>query len=165
MATQSAKKPRPLTLKQRRLVQALPTAPSLTDAALKAGYGNGSNENAAHVRAYETVRKPHVAAAIADLNAMAQSSAIASAIERKEALSRVLREPETGPYPIQAVISASDQLNRMERVYDDRTPVVNDNRTQILMAYSPEQLRALLAAMSKSDDKPLSDTGPTQGNS
>mgnify|MGYP001583286490 CR=1 FL=1 len=143
-----------LTLKQRRFVQELPLAKSATEAAIKAGYGSGKHENAAHVRAYETVRKPAVAKAIAEMQEKTMSAAIATLIERKEALSRVLREPESGPYPVQSVIAASDQLNRMERVYGDAKPSETniDNRTQILMAYSPEQLRALLAAMSKSED-------------
>jgi len=153
MATQPARKPRPLTLKQQAFVRELPLSKSATEAAIKAGYS--ATGNTATVKASQLVRNGNVLPAIKAAQEAATSAAIATLIERKEALSRVLREPETGPYPIQAVIAASDQLNRMERVYDDRTPVVHDNRTQILMAYSPEQLRALLEAMKAEDETPL----------
>ena len=148
MATQN---PDGLTPKQRRFVLELPFAKSQTEAAIKAGYSPGPQ---ASVRASELVRNSNVLPAIQAQQEAASSAKVMSALKRKERLSRLAIPDPEHPDPVAAI----KELNRIEGIGLPRgdPPVSNDNRTQILMAYSPEQLRALLAAMSKSDEKPLS---------
>ena len=113
-------KPRPLTPKQRRFVNALPTASSATAAAITAGYASSPRhvaESAAHV----TLRNADVQAALAELQAKAEAPAIASLIERKTKLSEVLRKPVPDDVGVLAILAASDQLNRMESVYVQRS--------------------------------------------
>jgi len=84
----------------------------------------------------------------ADLVIAFASGTIAGETERREALTRIIRNPQQGPYAIRDVIAAGDQLNRLDRLYVPEQPTpINDNRTQILVGYSEEQLRSLLAAM------------------
>jgi len=56
---------KPLTLKQQRFVDALPTADSYTDAAIKAGYTQSPGGSASGM-ASENLKKPQVIAALAD---------------------------------------------------------------------------------------------------
>ena len=157
MANQ-AKGPDGLTPKQRRFVQELPLANSGLEAVTKAGYDLSASSDpqnmAAHI-ASENVRKPAIAAALQARIAAIDAPSIATQIERKELLTASLRgvlppaeRPELTP---ELRLKASDQLNRMERIYASETPgtTINDNRTQVLMAYSVEQLEALLVAMKK----------------
>ena len=158
MATPKASKPRPLTPKQRRFVQELPLAKSAGEAAIKAGYDisrASDPDNMAQHIASENVRNPRIAAALQTRFAEMAAPTIATEIERKELLTASLRgvlppaeRPELTP---ELRLKASDQLNRMERIYAPETPgtTINDNRTQVLIAYSVEQLEALLAAMKK----------------
>ena len=158
MAISKASKPRPLTLKQRKFVEALPLSNSATEAAIKAGYSNSSE--AASVRATELVRNSRVVPAIVAAQQALAGAAIADARERKTWLSKVLRNVNADePQTTQAGLAASDQLNRMERIYAPETPgsTYNDNRTQVLMAYSVEQLEALLVAMKAGERKALAE--------
>lgn len=111
----------PLTLKQQRFVQELPLANSATEAAKRAGYS--SRGQVPTVEASRQLRKANVAAAIQARAAQVERASIATEVERKEVLTKVLRDGQKGPYPIQAVIAASDQLNRMDSVYVDRSEV------------------------------------------
>lgn len=107
--------PHNLTLKQRRFVQALPTAASLTDAALKAGYSpTGAS---ATVSASQTVRKANVQAAIKAQADAANSDAIMSIRQRKARLTLLALPDPEHPDPMRAI----DLLNRMEQVYVERT--------------------------------------------
>ena len=144
MATKQPVSPdKPLTLKQRKFVDALPLASSATEAAIKAGYS--SIGESPMVEASRTLRIAKVQAAIAEQRDKLNAPAIAEVKERKTWLSKVLRNVNLGePIPVQAGLAASDQLNKMERLYAPETVVHNDNRTQILMGYSLEQLDALL---------------------
>ncbi len=72
---------RPLTLLQQRFVEALPTAHSLTDAAIKAGYTQSPGGSASGM-ASENLKKPQVIAAIQEQQiqkALANQAHIAAA--------------------------------------------------------------------------------------
>ena len=77
----------------------------------------------------------------------AKYAAILEPVFRKQRLSKLAELDPEHPDPVKAI----DVLNRMDRIYAPETPSVvnNDNRTQILMAYSEEQLEWLIAAMKK----------------
>lgn len=133
---------RQLTLKQRRFVQELPLARSQTEAAIKAGY----SPRVAREVGSENLAKPHVAAAVSALVAKAEGTAIATVVERKGILSTILRDKLPGPYPVQAVIAASDQLNRMDSLYIDRSAAVTVH-IDALDTFSVDELRQLLGKM------------------
>ena len=134
---------RPLTPKQRRFVEALPTAKSGTDAAIKAGYdlSRCSDPNdMAHVIASENIRKPAIQRALKEINEMSKFAAVLSLAQRKERLSKLsLAEPRSHD-PIRAI----DILNKMDDVY---TQHVSLSIERPLRSYSPEELRALLTRM------------------
>jgi len=71
--------------------------------------------------------------------------AIANLDERKAWLTSIIRKPLPETIGVNSMLMAADQLNKLDRLYAPELPsnTYNDNRTQILMAYSPEQLRAL----------------------
>ncbi len=70
--------------------------------------------------------------------------AIANLDERKAWLTSIIRKPLPETIGVNSMLMAADQLNKLDRLYAPELPPANiDNRTQILMAYSPEQLRAL----------------------
>ena len=146
MPNPPAPKSRSLTLKQRRFVQALPTASSQTQAAIIAGYSSKGNTPAQ--KASETVRKGYVQEALAIQEKAAANAAIANLVERKSWLSKVLRNVNADePQPVQAGLAASDQLNRIERVYSEPAPTGDTYNTQMFVGYSAEELRAIVAAM------------------
>ena len=142
-----------LTILQRKFVNAFPLATSATEAAIKAGYSNVAN--GAEVMASENLRKPIIKAALSAQNEAAASAAIATLRERKERMSEFLRKPvPEGPVAPQVIIAASDQLNRMERVYGD--PVVKEgdtHNTLVLQGFSVEELRRLLAKMDAGEEE------------
>lgn len=105
-----------LTLKQRRFVEALPLSNSATEAAIKAGYS--STGESPMVEASRTLRIAKVAEAIEKQQQALNAPGIATQIERKTWLSKVLRKVNLDePQPVQAGLAASDQLNRMESLY------------------------------------------------
>lgn len=137
---------KPLTLKQQRFVDALPLANSLTDAAIKAGYGSGVNENAAHVMAYDNLRKPTVLAAIAEQRDAAKFAAALSVVERKERLSRLAQPDPEHPDPVAAI----KELNRMESIGIVKSVNVNVNldlQAELTQTFSVDELKALLGKM------------------
>ena len=116
MPDPAAPKSRPLTVKQRRFVEALPFAPTLSDAVLAAGYDTPRAN--AHTIATENLHKLAVKEAVQAQQLAATNAAVATLVERKSWLSKVLRSVNLDePQPVQAGLAASDQLNRMERVY------------------------------------------------
>ena len=145
MPTQtSPRKPRPLSQKRQRLIKELPTASSITEAGRKAGF----SPRTAYLSAHRAIQNDTVAAAIEQQNALATSENVMSLIRRKERLSELAIPDPEHPDPVRAIA----ELNRMERIGEPRGSAGDtniDNRTQILMAYTPEQLRALLSAMEK----------------
>ena len=146
MATQTARKPRPLTLKQQAFVQERILSKSGTEAAMKAYDIPPTDKNMAAVIASQNLRKPAVAEAIAEYTAAATSEKVMSILRRKERLSSLAEPDPEHPDPVAAI----KELNRMESIGlpREKGDTNVDNRTQILMAYSLEQLRALLKAMS-----------------
>lgn len=115
----------------------------------------GFAEHSAGESVSESLRKSNVAAAIAEIQERSERATIASIVERKEALTQVLRAPEGGPYPIKDVIAASDQLNKIDRVYSDQhTGAVN---IQINVVYRDERLaeaETIDGAMAAGDEEP-----------
>lgn len=85
---------RNLSAKQRRLIKNLPTSPTLTDAALKAGYGDGRNRRIAASNATTAMQNPNVRAAAQAALAKAGLSLDALAGQIK----RGLDEAELGPH-------------------------------------------------------------------
>ena len=134
-------KSRPLTPKQRRFVEALPTSSSLTDAVLIAGYDTPRDN--AHVVAYDNLRKPAIRDAVAAQQQAATSEKVMTLLKRKERLSELaIPDPKT-PDPLGAIA----ELNRMERVYGEPAPTGDTYNTQILVRYSLEELDAMLEAV------------------
>ena len=170
MATQTAsRKPRPLTLKQQAFVRALPLSKSAKEAAIKAGYSN-SSPHVPESMASENMRKPEILAALeTQIAAAAREVGVTPAYvlgglknnhERSiQAVPVLDRKGEpTGEYQYEGAVAnrSLELLGKHLGMFEDKKDaavVNNDNRTQILMAFSPEQLRALLAAMSQSDEK------------
>ena len=151
----AAPKPRSPTLKQRRFVHELPLAPSATQAAQLAGYSPKS----ARVIASENLTKPAIIAAIAELQDKTERSTIATLVERKERLTTILRDDYKGPIFARDVVAASDQLNRMESVYVDKSLSLNANVDLTdLEGFSLDELKALLGATSQA--LPPSRKGP-----
>ena len=144
-ATRPPGKSRPLTLKQQRFVNALPTAKSATQAAIIAGYST-SSPDVAKSAGCEVLTSPYVQAAIEAQNAAIQRKSIADAVERKETLTEILRDKLPGPYPVAAVIDASDQLNRMENLYVTRSQSVNLDVDVELEGFTLDELRLMLSA-------------------
>ena len=68
---------------------------------------------------------------------------IADVAERRAFLTTILRQPLPEYIPVHSMILASDQLNKLDRLYGPETPIYQDNRTQILVGFSMEQLRSL----------------------
>ena len=152
--TTPSKKPRDLTPRQRRFVQELPLARTPTEAAIKAGYSNASE--AAHVRAAELVRHSTVGLAIQAQHQAATSEKVMSQLKRKERLSELAIPDPEHPDPVDAI----RELNRMERVYDDRAPVGDTYNTVVLAGYSLADLELMLAAMkARADEKAASLSG------
>ncbi len=146
MATKQPSKPRKLTLKQRRFVEALPITPTLSDAVLAAGYDTPRAN--AHTIATENLHKLAVREAVKAQELAATNAAIATIVERKTWLSKVLRSVNLDePQPVQAGLAASEQLNRMERVYGEPQPPSDTYNIQVLAGYSLEELDAILEAM------------------
>ena len=116
--------------------------------------------------ASENMRKPAVVAALAALHEQEQRGTIATLRERKELMTGIMREKLPGPYPAQLAIAASDQLNRMERVYDDRVPSGDTYNTVVLQGYSLADLEAMLAAIKAQGDEKAAwmptASGPTE---
>ncbi len=121
---------KPLTPKLARLVEKLPTAPSQTQAGIDAGFGNGTNRASAAVQVTEALKKPNVQAALEAQNEATRSETIADVKERKERLSAFLRNADPTKADVRQAISASDQLNRMENLYIQRS----EGRIQVEVA-------------------------------
>lgn len=90
-----------------------------------------NDRNMAAVIASQNLRKPAIQAAIAEMNAKADSPAIAALTERKERMSAFLRAAKAEDVAVREAIAASDQLNRMEQVYVERSQV--DQRIEIVV--------------------------------
>ena len=133
-------KPRPLSLKQQRFVQALPSAKSATDAARIAGYSNTGAT--ATVKASQLVRNVNVRQALAAQQQAAETAGILSLSQRKLRLSQLASRDPDHPDPVRAIA----ELNRMERVYDDR-PSGDTFNTVVLAGYSLDQLEGMLRAI------------------
>ena len=107
----------PLTPKQQRFVEKLPTASSATAAAIEAGYSLSSAAESAS----QSLRLSNVKAALAEQQAQIAAPSIATQIERKELLTASLRGvlPPAEQLSItpELRLKASDQLNRMESLY------------------------------------------------
>lgn len=112
-----ASKPRKLTLKQRRFVEKLALASSGTDAAMQTYDIHGKNVyNIAAEIASQNLKKPAVAAAIAEINDASKYATIMSLVKRKERLSKLAESEPEHPDPIRAI----DLLNKMEQIYGER---------------------------------------------
>ncbi len=137
---------KPLTRRQRNLVKELPLADNNTEAAIKAGFA----PNSAAESASENLRRSNVVAAIEAQQAKVDDAAIATQIERKTWLSKVLRKVNLDePQPVQAGLAASDQLNRMESLYITKSVNVDVNvalQAELTQTFSLDELRALLNA-------------------
>ena len=153
MATKRPVSPdKPLTLKQRKFVDALPLASSATEAAIKAGYS--TTGESPMVEASRTLRIAKVQAAIAEQRDKINAPSIATQIERKELLTASLRgvlppaeRPELTP---ELRLKASDQLNRMESLYVTKSISVDVNvalQAELTQTFSVDELRALLGKM------------------
>lgn len=79
-------------------------------------------------------------------------SVIANADERRAFLTSVLHLPLPEQAPVQSMINASDQLNRMDNLYINRSESkslsLHADVTEALKGYTPDELRKMLAAMS-----------------
>lgn len=131
------KKNRNLTVKQRRFVQALPTAVSATQAALAAGY----SPKAAAESASDTLKKPYIQAALAKQARL--TGGVMTLLKRKERLSELALPNPEHPDPVAAI----KELNHMESVGLDRSMGVQfvvDAEMLRLMA-EPETRRLLEA--------------------
>lgn len=102
-----------LTLRQRRLVEALPTSQSATEAARKAGYSPTSAAESAS----QSLRLSNVKAALVEIGMDASKfAAVLSLAKRKERLSKLAEPEPEHPDPMRAI----DLLNRMDNLYVTR---------------------------------------------
>ncbi|MBI4299116.1 MAG: terminase small subunit [Chloroflexi bacterium] len=90
-------------------------------------------ETSLNTRATRCLDNALIQAEIQRLQDLATGSTIATIIERKARLTKILRNTEEGPYPVSAGLSASDQLNRMERKYGEQPPAGTTNITEIVI--------------------------------
>ena len=129
----------PLTLKQRRFVEALPTAKSFKDAAIQAGYSI-SSPHMPEVIGSENMRKPEIKAALVELGMDASKfAAVLSIAKRKERLSRLAEPDPEHPDPMRAI----DLLNRMESLYVDRTQGEVTHRLELVVKLRPTVISAI----------------------
>ena len=129
------RQPRLPTLKQVRFAEVLPTARTLTDAVLDAGYDT-SRANA-HVIANENLRKPAVQVLIAELQEKTTSALVMSLLRRKERLSELAKPDPEHPDPVKAIA----ELNRMERVYGPEQPTAPQpviTYVEVVLVSAPE---------------------------
>jgi phage terminase small subunit len=99
-----------LTPKERAFVTSYLVDGNGTQAAIRAGYAKQS----AHVTASQLLRKPKIAAAIAQAQTKVEAATIADATERREILSAMLRNPDHNE---SARVKAADVLNKMDGLY------------------------------------------------
>ena len=129
--------PFPLTLKQRKAAAAAPYARSKAEAALIGGYAESGLNSAVN----HNYRNPKFLRAVAEAEEKAISDAIASPKERKEFLSATMRNKlGDDTVKIDARLSASDQLNRMESVYVERSQNLGSIDLHIIYDSPPPQL-------------------------
>ena len=126
---------RELTLRQRRFVEALPTAKNQRDAAIKAGYSptKSATGSTAANKASQMMRNPYVLPAIQAMREATTSRKVMSVLKRKERLSRLAVPDPEHPDPVRAI----DILNRMENLYIDRQQSENLVRVQIEIVTTP----------------------------
>mgnify|MGYP001579593826 CR=1 FL=1 len=148
---------RPLTPKQRRFAEALPSSSSLTAAAIAAGYSNVAN--GAHVMANDNLHKPTVLAAVkANLASAAERNGVTvdwafsrlhENVERSlQAIPVLDREGKpTGEYQYEpAAVNRGVELamKHLKLLGDEATPAEVHN-TLIFQGFTIEELRALVA--------------------
>ncbi|MCB7128541.1 MAG: hypothetical protein J3T61_03250 [Candidatus Brocadiales bacterium] len=150
-----------ITLKQEGFALAVSLGSTLTDA-LIANYDCSKRSRASiYVDACNLAKNSKVALRITELRALANEATIATVTERKEFLSKSLRGEEedfnaTGkaiPASLAERRQASDQLNRMESVYVERSEHTNRNLNVSvdLKDWSLEELKALMGKMEATD--------------
>jgi len=101
------------------------------------------------VRAIASINltKVNIQERLKELRQKVEDESIASVMERKQRLSAFIREDNYGKFGIsrQSNIAASDQLNKMEKIYTDGSIVNVDNRkVEINIGDPKEQLLSLL---------------------
>ena len=129
------KGPDGLTLRQRRLVHELPLAPSQAEAGRRAGYSDKSQ--GAKVIVSQTLTKPNVQKAIAELQEKTTSALVMSLLQRKERLSELAEADPEHPDPVKAIA----ELNRMERVYGPEQPTTPQpviTYVEVVLVAAPE---------------------------
>ena len=138
-----------LTKKQELFTQNIFKGMTQRESWIQAGYS--SKYPVAHIdhNACVLANSSKVKARYAELNAKLEDEAIASPRERRQRLTVFLREDVNGKYGIsrQSNISASDQLNRMDRIYDN-TPAFQDNRQYNFIVQGEEDRKKLALFLS-----------------
>src|SRR3990167_3590991 len=164
MATQtSPRKPRPLSQKQQAFILELPTAKSLTDAALAAGYDTPRKN--AHIIAYENLRNPTIAAAIqSQADTIAEKAGVSQlwVLEHLKTNSERAMQAEpvydkkgepTGDYTYQGAVAnqAYQLIGKFLRMFDEQVPSQSPptSNTFILALMNDESTRALADALAK----------------
>ena len=109
-----------------------------TKAAMQAGY----SPKTAEVIASENLLKPRIAERIDAMRQQVLDKSIATAQERRQVLTKLIRQP--GFAQVQRnIIAASDQMNRLDKLYDERPLVTVDNRKIEITVVDPETKQLL----------------------
>lgn len=117
------KSQRPLTERERRFVRAYSATGSGSESCRQAGYSG--DDHALAVQASKLLRRPAVAAALAEQDEQAERASIATRAERREFWTRVLRGEE--PAEMRDRLKASELLGKSKGDFVERT----ENKTNI----------------------------------
>ena len=116
-----------LTQKQRRETFCINyfTEGNATEAAIVAGYSPRS----ARSTASRLLTKGNILARLQELQKKAEDKSVATVLERKQKLTEIIRDDYKAPITAKEKVTATTELNKMERIYDDRstgeTTIVN----------------------------------------
>lgn len=129
-----------LTQKQETFTQNLFRGMSQREAYIQAGYSSRSSVAVIDNHAYELAHNGEVLIRLTELNRKAEDDTIAAPRERKQVLTKVVRNPLI-PYKIKArdTISAITELNKMEKIYDQ--PIERPDIVQTFIFVLPDGTR------------------------
>ena len=127
-----------LTAKQQAFVEAYDG--NATQAALKAGY----SPRTAGVIGNENLKKPEIAAAIAERNAPASSARIATREERQAFWTGVMRDPAE---KMQDRLRAAELLGRSECDFVEKVELKGTLEATLGVVFDSEQRRRLLKSL------------------
>ena len=116
-----------------------------SEAATVAGYSKRSIRNIASVN----LTKANIQTRLQELRQKVEDASIANVVERKQRLTVIMREDNFGKFGINRTsnISATDLLNKMDKIYTDGPTVNIDNRDltiNVLTSKSKKQVEKLI---------------------